>query len=288
MNFSIPIPTRLKLIKNLLAISLLATVLCTWPLWWPNRYYPIFPGGELFASVNHAVACALPFLLVIALLLTIMLRNARWALLLAAVVCFALLLLDTGRTCYWFYFYVVFLLLFGGYNGRVDHAGHYSAYYNVLKLLLAGVYAVAAVQHSNTGFIYQQWPAYIKPFERFWTPEQCAYLVKCAYLIPVIDIFIAVGLFLRRTRLAAVCFGMLFHLFSFIVVLLQGQADIAALLWNSCMFLLLPVVFLGDAQEEKTHVFSFGIYPLFVMLVFALAIPTWAGLMANRFRTNLI
>ena len=289
MNFfNLSITTRLSAVKNIIALALLATIASTWPLWSADRYYPVFPGSDFFSSVNLIIAYAVPSLLIICLGMIFLFRKPRFFIGLSVLLCITLLVLDAGRSYYWFYFYLMFLLLLAGYNWRVDNANHFASFYNAIKIMLAGVYVLAAVQHFQYDFVHTQWPQFIKPFERFWTPEQCSYLQKAAYVIPFIELFIAVGLFFNGSKLTAIGFAVLFHLFSFVVLLLQKpQPEAAVLLWHVSMILLISVIFIGKTNEQKNHSLSFNFYSAFTLLVFGGAVPVWFILLDKPLKNKI-
>lgn len=274
--FNFSVTTRLSFVKNITALVLLTTLLATWPLWTANRYYPVFPGTDLLASVNLIITFAVPILLAICLIMIFILRKPRFFMGLASFLCLSLLAMDTGRSFYWFYFYLVILLLLSGYNWRVDNANHFTTFLLILKIMVAGVYLVTAVQHLRYDFFHSTWPAFVKPFERFWTPEQCAYLAKTAYAVPMIELFIAAGLFFNGTKVAAICFSLLFHIFSFTVLLLQNSsAEAAVLCWHIAMMLIIVALFAGTPGGQKAQAVSLSFYPLFVMLVFGVVVPVY-------------
>ncbi len=267
--------TRLSIVKNILSLFLIATVAFTWPLWSADRYYPLFPGLQAFSSVHLLIAYAIPSLLILSLVMVFLLRKPRFFIFLSALLCITLLILDTGRIHYWFYFYALLLVILLGYNWRVDNINHYSSFLNAVKILLALVYVVAAIQHFRGEFIHLQWPAFIKPFERFWTPEQCAYLGKAAYAIPFIELFIVIGLFFRGPKIAAIVFAILFHLFSFVVLFMQPQTEPAVVLWHLSMIGMVFFVFGGSNAGQKEYGFSFSLYPAFTLLVFGIGLPAY-------------
>jgi hypothetical protein len=274
--FSTSIITRLSIVKNIIALSLFATIASTWPLWSANRYYPVFPGGELFSSIHLIIAFAIPVLLAGSLIMIFLLRKPRFFIALAAALCVLLLVLDAGRSYYWFYFYLMILLLLSGYNWRVDNANTYTTFFIAIKIMLAGVYIITAVQHFQLDFIHTLWPQFIKPFEKFWTPEQCAYLQKVAYLVPFIELFIAFGLFFQGTKITAISFAILFHVFSFSVLLMQKpQTEIAVLFWHFAMVILVGVIFSGIPAGQKNQTLSLNFYPVFVLLVFGIVAPVY-------------
>lgn len=267
--------TRLNLIKNTLALFLLATLAFTWPLWAADRYYPLFPGVDTLPSLNTIVAYALPALLCMSLLFVFLLRRPRFFIFLSLVLCLTLLALDTGRMQYWFYFYALLLLILLGYNWRVDNIAHFSSSFNAIRIVLALVYLFAAVQHFNADFIQHQWPQFIKPFEKIWTPEQCAYLVKIAYAIPIIELFMVIAFFVGQARVVAISFSFLFHIFSLVVLFIQPQVEAAVILWHFCMLLLVLFAFAGSTTAQKDPGFSLGLYPAIVLLAFGLGLPLY-------------
>ena len=270
-----PIPARLSVIKGALALFLITTLAFTWPLWSADRYYPLLPELDIFAIQSLIVSYAIPTLLILSLVLVLLFRKPRFFIFLSTFLCTALLVLDAGRVHYWFYFYLLLLIILLGYNWRVDNINHYSSFLNAVKITLALVYVVAALQHFNPEFIHAQWPAFIKPFVRFWTPEQCAYLLKIAYAIPVIELFIAIGLFFGYTKIAAISFAILFHVFSMVVLCMQEQTESAVILWHIFMIVLVLMAFGGTIGANKTYGFTFGVYPAFALLLFGFALPLY-------------
>ncbi|HXB41204.1 MAG TPA: hypothetical protein VNZ49_11730 [Bacteroidia bacterium] len=272
---NLPVTTRLSIVKNILSLFLIATISFTWPLWSANRYYPLFPEISGLASLHAIISYAIPFLLILSLIFVFLLRKPKFFIFLSAALCITLLVLDAGRTQYWFYFYMLLLLVLLGYNWRVDNITHYSSSFNAIKITLACVYLLAAMQHFQYDFIHTQWPQFIKPFEKFWTPEQCSYLLKISYAIPFIELFIVVGLFFNGAKIAAISLAVLFHVFSFVVLLLQTQTEVAVILWHLCMIMMVLFVFGGKTAGQKNYGFSFGLYPAAVLLIFGLAVPLY-------------
>jgi hypothetical protein len=273
INLQLAVTTRLSFVKNILSIFLILTIALTWPLWTSDRLYPLFPGIERFSSVHAVVAYALPSLLIFSLLMSVILVRPRFFILLSLLLCITLLLLDSGRAQYWFGFYTLILVVLLGYNWRVDNVHRYLSTFNAIKVIIAAVFLVTAIQHLQGSFIKEQWPAFIKPFERFWTPEQCAYLLKISYVIPFIELFIVIGLFVPVMRITAICFAMLFHGFSLVVICLQAQYEPAVICWHLAMLLLIPTVFAGSISTQKAHGFSFGLYPTVVLVLFGISGP---------------
>jgi hypothetical protein len=275
MKMTIPVTTRLNIVKSILSVFLFATITFTWPLWSANRYFPLFPGLSFFSSWHVLATYVIPFALLLSLILIFVLRSPRIFIFLSTLLCLVLLVMDAGRLQYWFYFYALLLIILLGYNWRVDSIHHYTSSFNAVKVLLALVYLGAAIQHFQPGFIHTQWPAFIKPFERFWTPEQCAYLLKIAYAVPFIELFMAGGLFFQGAKIAAISFSILFHLFSLVVVFIQPQTETAVVLWHLCMIFLVVFVFGGSTATQKNYGFAFGLYPVCSLFLFGAALPAY-------------
>lgn len=275
IKFNLPVTARLSLLKSVLALSLLATIACTWPLWTANRYYPLYPGTGLLSSVHLLVTYILPALLVLCLVLLFLVRRPRFFIFLSLTLGISLLLLDTARGQYWFCFYMLVLLILFGYNWRVDNINHYSSFFNALKITLALVYLFAAVQHFQSSFFTASWPAFVKPFERFFTPEQCSYLVKTGYAVPFLELFICAALFIPGAKIAAISLAIVFHLFSVLVLALQPQAEPAVIVWHISLCLQLIVVFGGRISQQKSYTYSISFYPATVIMLFGLILPVY-------------
>lgn len=275
IKFNLPVTTRLSLFKSVMALSIMATIAFTWPLWVANRHYPLFPGAGFVPVVHALVSYVLPSLLLLSLLMLFLFRRPRFFIFMSLLLCVLLLMLDTARGQYWFCFYMLMLLVLFGYNWRVDNINHYSSFLNAIKVTLALVYLFAAIQHLQPAFFSTNWPEFVKPFERFFTPEQCSYLVKAGYAVPFLELFICVTLFIPRAKIAAISLAVLFHLFSLLVLSLQTQAEPAVIIWHISLCLQLVIAFGGRIPQQKSYTYSFGFYPAAIILLFGIVLPVY-------------
>lgn len=274
IKMNLPVTARLSIVKNILSFSLILTIACTWPLWSADRYYPLFPEQGFSLAINPLLTYILPSLLLLSLVLVFIFRRPRFFIFLSVLLGATLIILDEGRMQYWFWFYLLLFLVLLGYNWRVDNMHHYSSYFNAIKVVVAATYFFSSIQHFQSAFFSEQWPAFIKPFERFWTPEQCAYLLKACYLVPVIELFVVVGLFLRPTRIAAISFSLLLHLFTLLVLFMQ-PAQPAVIIWHLAMMGLVIFVFAGKTSTQRNSAVSFAVYPAVIIIMFGMALPVY-------------
>ncbi|MHB8403784.1 MAG: hypothetical protein ACYDCN_17440 [Bacteroidia bacterium] len=105
------------------------------------------------------------------------------------------------------------------------------------------------------------WAVFIAPLEKICTLEQHHYLMGIRYVIPFVELFIVVGLFVSRMKMTAISMAICMHLFSFYLLATETPfANAAVLIWNACMIFMLYFLFAGKTNEQKIYNFSFNLY----------------------------
>ena len=262
----ISVSQRLRLAKNVLALSLLSSICFTYTWWTPGAYFPkmtLFP-----FSYYPYLDYVLLGLLVFSLLSTLLYRSPRIPLFIGSLCLLAAVVSDTTKGPYWLLFYLAVLLLLCGHNWRVDEPRRYNAVYTSLKILICLMYVLSAIQFFKSSMDSTLWLSFIAPLENVCTPEQHGYLTGIRYIIPFLELFVVLGLFINRIKMAALVIGILLHLFTFCLLLLVTPSGNAPLLiWNLCMIFLLYFLFAGRTTEQKIYAVSFNLYGLVILLL---------------------
>ena len=266
INPSINISQRLRIIKTILALALIASVSFTYSWWLPADFYPRLSLYDF--NFREAIDYILLGVLSFSLLGMFLYRSPRFFVFLSTLCLLFAVFTDTAKGQYWLFFYVAILLLLSGHNWRIDNPRRYSAVFTAIKLLVSFVYVLSAIEFLKTSLVESVWLQFIAPLEKVCTPEQHNYLLAIRYVIPIIELFVVVGLFIDRIKMAAIVVAIIMHMFSFCLLLMETSAAITpVLIWNVCMMFLLYFLFAGKTNEQKIYSVSFNLYSSLVLMI---------------------
>ncbi len=265
INPTIHISQRLRIVKTILALSLFASVCFTFNWWLPAGFYPKIALYEL--SLNEIADYVLLGVLLISLVGIFLYRSPKLFVVTATLCLLFAVFTDTAKGQYWLFFYLAVLLLLCGHNWRIDNQRRYSAVFTAIKFLVCIMYVLSAIEFLKTSIDGNVWLQFIAPLERVCTPEQHKYILGIRYIVPLIEVFVVLGLFVHRLKMAAIVIGISLHLFSFCLLLAETPyANGVILIWNVCMMFLLYFLFAGKTNEQKIYAFSFNLYGTLILL----------------------
>jgi hypothetical protein len=266
INPTLSIPQRLRIVKTILALSLITSVCFTLNWWLPAGYYPKLALYDF--SFNDAADYLLLSILSLSLIGVFLYRSPKLFVFLSTLCLLFAVFTDTAKGQYWLFFYIGVLLLLCGHNWRIDNPRRYSSVFTAIKVLICFIYVLSAIQFLQTSINGSVWLQFIAPLEKICTPEQYKYILEIRYIIPFVEFFVVVGLFVNRVKTAAIVVGVCLHLFSFCLLLAETPyANAAVLIWNVCMVFLLYFLFAGKTTEQKIYTFSFNLYGTLILLV---------------------
>jgi hypothetical protein len=266
INPTINISQRLRIVKTILALALITSVCFTFNWWLPVGFYPKLALYDF--SFNEIADYILLGILSTSLIGMFLYRSPKFYVFLVTFCLFFAVFTDTAKGQYWLFFYLAILLLLCGHNWRIDNPRRYSSVFTVIKLLVCFIYILSAIQFLQTSMSGNVWLQFIAPLEKICTPEQHKYILGIRYVVPLIELFIVLALFVHRLKLAAIVIGISLHVFSFSLLLAETPyANAAVLIWNVCMIFLLYFLFAGKTGEQKIYAFSFNLYGTLILLV---------------------
>ncbi len=265
INPNISASQRLRIVKNILALALITSVCFTFNWWLPAGFYPKLALYDF--SYNQIADYVLPVILTISLTGMFLYRSPKIFVFIATLCLLFAVFTDTAKGQYWLFFYLAVLLLLCGHNWRIDNPRKYNAVFTAIKFLVCFMYVLSAAEFLKTSMDGNIWLQFIAPLEKICTPEQHTYLLGIRYFVPFVEIFVVLGLFVHRLKIAAIVIGISMHLFSFCLLLTETPyANAAVLIWNLCMIFLLYFLFAGKTNEQKIYSFSFNLYASFILL----------------------
>jgi len=266
INPTIHISQRLRIVKTILALSLIASICFTFNWWLPAGFYPKIALYDF--SFNEIVDYILLGGLSISLVGMLIYRSPKTVVVVATLCLMFAVFTDTAKGQYWLFFYLAVLLLLCGHNWRIDNPRRYSTVFMAIKILVCFMYVLSAIEFLKTSIDGNIWLQFIAPLEKICTPEQHKYLLGIRYIVPFVEIFVVLGLFVYRLKTAAIIIGISLHLFSFCLLLAETPyVNAVILIWNVCMMFLLYFLFAGKTAEQKIYAFSFNLYGTLILLV---------------------
>ncbi|HXI51441.1 MAG TPA: hypothetical protein VNH84_08045 [Candidatus Saccharimonadales bacterium] len=242
-----------------------ASLLCSLPLWLADRSYPLQPIASWFPVLPPRWDVGGLVLMLAALVAALRFPRAGVAGFLA--VSLFLALGDQARWQPWFYMYWVMMLLTlaGGRTGIM-----------ACRIALCAVYLWAGVQKLNPNFFHQVSPWFVQPAAA-WLPaivmRGLGWLVAAA---PAAEIFMAIALWPRRTRRAALWLCAALHGISLVFLGPLGH-NLNSVIWpwNLAMPTLAFVLFPlrpeprredAEAGPGRRSAWAYGIAGLFALL----------------------
>jgi hypothetical protein len=259
---------RLTYTKIVVVLGFAAGFLLSRHLWISSRYYPLI-------SVWHGLP-RIPYPLdyicfaSLFLLLGVIASASRPK---PYIFCFATLLLfvaifDQTRWQPWVYLYLFILLALGCFSWNADDTRSQENTLNICRLIVGTTYLYSGLQKLNPRFATGL-ASLFGPIASHWTATHAL-----GWIVAIIEVAIALGLFTRRYRDIAVVFGTLMHLFILFTCGFIYNWNSVVWPWNGAMIALLwllfwktsfswqAVVWRNPIRFQKLVLVLFGIMPL--------------------------
>lgn len=227
---------RIRLLLALISIGLISGIIISWNLWITDRSFPHFPLLPFFPPFPEPFNVLVVFTL-IGILVWGIFEPSRWVFATAITLMLLLALQDQMRWQPWFYQYLLILAPFAFLIDRRDGNTTY-AILGLNQLTVVAIYLWGGIHKCHPGFLSVYQDNLVKPIiNSLESPLLIGLVSGFGYLIPPIEILIAIGLLFRPTRNAAVAGAIGMHI---IILLLIGPAkgyvsNIVVWPWNIAM-----------------------------------------------------
>jgi hypothetical protein len=238
-----------------IAAALFAGLALSPKLWLSERVYPATP----IVAILRPIPPPLDYVLygaMLAMLVAIALvaRPAKliWFF---AVLAITVALFDQSRWQPWFYQYLIMLIAVGLGGGAL----------NTCRLVMACTYFWSGLQKTNGDFIHNVFP--------YMTGSMGAILNPLAFLAPLIEVAIGVGLLTRRFRTYAIYAAIAMHAFILLAIGPFGQSSNNVVWpWNIAMICFVIILFWqSDVSPGEIVWPAEGIYPRVVLVLLGIA-----------------
>lgn len=239
----IPLSLRIKLVKAVTFLALLAGFLLS-PSLWRNegRFFPLIKALEGIPTLGAPFDRVLPWLFTGLGLLWVFYKKKSIGII-VLIILLLMLVQDQMRWQPWVYIYLLLLL---PYLSSSDNNG--KEVFNTLQWIIAGVYVWSGFHKLNVNFIEG-------PFAQMVTDSgmdtDFSQIKKLGYFIPLIEMLTGVALLVPRFRKAGVCAAVMMHLF-ILFYLSQWSAikNTVVYPWNTAMILFDLLLFLGVREAS--------------------------------------
>ncbi|MCB1122267.1 MAG: hypothetical protein KJT03_12005 [Verrucomicrobiae bacterium] len=256
--------TRLQWTFRLVGIGLLSGMLLSWKLWHTDRLYPLFPVWEWIPQLPQPLD--LVFLILFLTLIGWLIIRPDRRVVIAVLVCMILLALqDQSRWQPWFYQYALMLVPIACWKNCKTKP---EPVLGLLAWVIIMVYAWGGIHKCQPGWMSVWENSLTAPVIEDWRDGFLkSAVLGFGYVIPVIEILMAIALCFRRSRLPAIVLVLCTHV---VILLLLGPAkgyisNSVVWPWNLVMMAMVLVLFF---RKTDLH--------LFAWIRTTLAIPGWA------------
>ena len=268
MNYlNLNIPRRLKLLTNITGLSLVISMLMSWPLWSADTFYPddlVIPSLSVLSDYS-AIFSVFSILLI---LISLVHERQRLFIFLAIICNVLLVLLDFNRMQPWFYIYNLMLFVLIFYNGRVDNSTHFTSIFICLQLIAVALYLYNGIGQLSILNLQNEITCSLSAWQSKLSGKQYQFLLNSGKVLPIVQLICGAGLLIKPIRFIVIPLSLLFH-FSLLVFLFPFAQNHNYALWFMNFFFILNILVLFSGKTEARY-FSNSILlqkPLFYLII---------------------
>ena len=227
---------RVRISFIIVSLAFVTGVLLSWKVWGVDRFFPTLPIVDFIPKTSIFIGELLIYLLVVLILISSVFPK-KWIVWPMFLLLTFILLQDQMRWQPWVYLYFFFLLPL--LIVRKNQNGNYISY---LQILLIGVYLYSGVYKFSGDFnvvTFERILYFLFGVEDEATRQSLNYL---GYIIPTLEVLVAILLVFKKTRNFAVFGAILSHLTILFYLYLSGH-NYVVFPWNIAMIALVFVLF---------------------------------------------
>lgn len=220
-------------------------ILMSYKLWHSDRLFPLLPVIDGFPVLPTSIDSFLPILLIAGLAVGIFLRKRVFFIGLLALLLF-LLLQDQMRWQPWVYLYFCMLIPFAVAQTYTKSLLPF------FQILIIGVYFWSGIYKIGPGFMEETFDNMLRELLSIENPDTRERFHFLGYLIPLIEVLIAIGLIFRKTRFISILAAIASHLI-ILTYLIKADHNSIVYPWNLAMIFFVIILFF---KSENTLNFA--------------------------------
>jgi hypothetical protein len=257
---------------------LLTGVLMSYRLWVTDRNFPLLPLLEV--PQIPALAGYIIFATVLLILLISFFKQIRFLVIVLVILLIFMIIQDQARLQPWVYHYFLFFIPFC-FRRKDDSLSYF-------QFIMIGIYLWGGINKMNPYFTDHVFPEFVYGLTNY----HLQLFKEAGYLIPVLEVAIAIGLFFTKTRKWAVLSAYMVHVLIILFLSpLGSNINSIVIPWNIAMMLFLYSCFSGSTNtlsltgffKQSTH----RIKPIIVTLYLVLPVLGFWGMWDYYLSFNL-
>mgnify|MGYP000400970424 CR=1 FL=1 len=269
-KFSVQYRNQLLLVSG----GLISGILLSLPLWSATGTFPTFPLFEFIGQPNSTTSVGLLVALLIGLIALNIPKYTKTGIYISLPALLIILLLDQQRWQPWAYQYFLMLIPLLFLSKQKNDEGQKSTL-QIHKLVLFGVYLWGAIHKFHPSFVSVFQNSLLSPITKTMQPGTMVDLVNfTAYMVPFVEVFIAIGFLFPKLRKAAVITTIGTHVFILFLLSPLVKTSLSNSVvwpWNIVMPLMAINLFWKDGFEFK-QLTSKSLRPITLVIVFLVVI----------------
>lgn len=237
---------RIELTQFITIIGLLSGIFLSLPLWIGPRNVPFIPFFSNLAF-DQPIHSTIFFCGIIALVLSPINQLKKWLLSIFLVCLLVLISFDITRLQPWVLQYAGMIAVLAWNSICVSQDKNHTVH--ALRIIIASGYIFGGLHKMNIEFFSEIFPWFISPFTNTFPSSITVLFPLLGILIPIIEIWIGIGLFINRSRNFSILLSVLMMVF---VLLMLGPFGHN---WNSVIWpwnIAMPALVLVLFYQEKT------------------------------------
>jgi hypothetical protein len=253
INLNTPPERQVALLVRVTAVAMGCSFLISWKLWLSSRLFPLAPVSNYLPEIHYPFDY-IWFLSLLALLAVIsFLPRSRKSVLIFVCLAALLSLWDQTRWQPWFYQYLFMLAALGLLAWKENDTLSNRAALDACRLIIASIYLWSGVQKLNITFIRETWPDIAAFLPSSWQAAVAHFPSYLILVIPLVEIFIGLGLLTRRFRNGAILVAVATHVAILFLLVASGE-NVVVWPWNAAMTLFVWILFWQDKETKALRI----------------------------------
>jgi hypothetical protein len=252
-NLSATPERQVVLLVRCTAAAIGCSFLLSWKLWLSSRLFPLAPVSDYLPEISYPIDYIWFFSLLALLPVISFLPRSRKIVLIFVCLGALLSLWDQTRWQPWFYQYLFMLAAIGLLAWNEKGAGSNRAALNACRLIVTSIYLWSGVQKLNITFVRKTWPDLAAFLPSSWQAAVAHFPSYLILIIPLVEIFVGLGLLTRRFRNGAVLLAVATHMAILLLLVASGE-NVVVWPWNVAMMVFVGILFWRDKETTARRI----------------------------------
>jgi hypothetical protein len=255
---------RLIIIKYILLAALATAIGLSYPLWLSEaRYFPVTPLFDFFPAITYPFDYMLLFITILVIAVAFIypfLFLVNFSLLCLLLI---LVIFDLNRLQPWLFHYILILIIFCSIR---DHSKALAI--PSLQLIFSALYFWSGIHKLNPFYFSDVVPWFTQPI------GGGAFFHFLAFLVPFLEIFIAIALLFKSLRLSALIIATIIHLFTLLIIGPFGyNTNTVIWPWNIAMIAFIWLIYYKQEYYLKNIVHIWRMPSVTLLIVLTVLLP---------------